>query len=123
MGDRRRGSARHEDVDPVRMKAQRLVDLAFGHQSELLVRQRAQRDTASLQQPGLELALDLETQLALAASQPAAALEPELPVGRAVSPRLVLDPRLYRHPVNVDARVGGTRAGNDPKHGKNMVSE
>jgi hypothetical protein len=56
------------------MKAQRLVDLAFGHEAELLVRQRAEGDAASLQQPSLELALDLKPQLALAACQPAAAL-------------------------------------------------
>jgi hypothetical protein len=83
----------------MRVKAQRLADLAFGHEAELLERQSAQRDATPLQQPGLELALNLELQLA----------------------RLVLDPRLYRHPINVDVRVGGTRAGNDPKHDKNMV--
>ena len=31
------GSARHENVAPVRMNAERLVDLAFGHEAELLV--------------------------------------------------------------------------------------
>jgi len=60
------------------MKAQCLLDLAFGHEAELLERQSAQRDAAPLQQSGLELAPDLEPQLALTVRQPAAALKPKL---------------------------------------------
>lgn len=103
------------------MSAQRFAHVAFRNQAELVEREGAEGSVALAQEPGLELALDLEPQLALAVRRPADALEPERSVGRPVSPRAVLDPRLHRHPVDVDTGMGGSRAGNGPKHSTHMV--
>jgi hypothetical protein len=70
----------HEGVVPADMQALRLSDIVFGDEPKLGVGEGVEGHPADLQQPGAELALDLEPERAFGARDPAASLDPQLAV-------------------------------------------
>lgn len=110
-------------VSTVRVAAPGLASFAFLNQTKLIKRESGQGHAVATQEPGAQPAFNLEQKLALAVDKLAAALIPERPVGRAVPPGPVLDPRIRRHAVDADARIAAARFWLDPKHKINRTNE
>jgi hypothetical protein len=116
VGDGRRLDPGHEEVAPMGMDAPSFLALALGDEAKLGVREGREGYLELAQEPRAQQALDLKAQWALAARQPAFAFDPELPVGVAVAPRLVLDPRRGPHTLKEKAWEGAVRGRGDLKH-------
>src|SRR5687768_14017721 len=86
MQDRGRLKPGHEGVDAVGMDAAGFLVPTLGDEAKLGVREGVKGQLALAQEPRAQAALDLKAQRALAARQPAVALDPQLPVGMPVAP-------------------------------------
>jgi hypothetical protein len=107
---------------PADVEALRIGDLALGDEPKLGVGEGVEGHPADLQQPGAELALDLEPERAFGARDPAASLDPQLPIDPAQVPGAMLDPRRSAHALKVQAGVRVGRSWGDQKHWSSIVT-
>jgi hypothetical protein len=98
------------------MEAAGLLALALGDEAKLGVREGREGQLQLAQEPRAQKALELDPERALPTRHRTASLDPQLPVGAAVAPRPVLDPRLRPHALKVEAGVDIVRGRDSAEH-------